>query len=1851
MSQIRKYNIGGTAQKQIRDDAPMTILGMHFDKETLKNAMLGQQADAYAQHMGFSPEQTKQFKEDLKIRVEEILNGTSYFTDNRELYVPENSSLPSSENLGWEKEKEGKTKSLRNRSIRVTNYLVSYMNDLGFRAERKNKDFYKVNNDRINSIFKDHIKKEGGNEFNQMWLDKDEYDPATKTRKMTNRAKALAEAIQLEIDKLNTDVNYRKGFDYLGQYDTDWNTRHNDVTKQLSEIKTALQDGELNDAELETLSTKYGINFGDNSLLTTKQNIDTDKSVEMQTNYDAQQQEAAEQEAVQTQTQDGWQYHSPFATITPKYSYQGQLYDYDNLPEGVKATAETAMGRSSLASEYNIFGAPYVAWATQGFSGLENGANGELVITYSDPIKNEGKKFYYKPQNEDTWYGFANVTYPEDKQNGSWVISYKDRNGETKTVNLGAWTGYVSPIPAFNTTGNENEDFQEFKKDVLNNPWLSKYSTERFKINLKKVLNKYSNSNNVYYDQDKKAIVYKSGNSYIYATLKDQNVITNLDKLYNSGQRLNSKQILSILDKLEFNEVMYGTLTPYEKQGGVLKAQSGMQVVPIDIISHRQDLKNNNKQQQQEQNVSTNYPGKAQTRYMFNQDAGKEHAAMSGIELTDSDYWRLGGAMVDLASVGLSVIPGANIASAAVGAGASVNEFVQDMRDLGRDGAQGFWGSLGEFAVNLGMDAVSLIPAGKAAKIGKIGSTLLKYLPHIAGLIQTGMFAFDDQQRAQLEKTIDKMLSGDFGKLDANDYNNLAFLGRTLIGANHIRKSIVKPSKTGNNKVETEVTINGKDYTASYTASSDKTTGWKKKNKEKIEQGLKKDLESQVSKDIKTEFETEFRQKIKANNPEITDADLKVKVDQEIKAKVDEILKDVEIEVPTNLFGRINSEPIRRQKSQATAKKFGQGIFGYKGSDSWISDYYWDKRLTNRGQKSTQTSDNQKPDEIQSDNQKSIFDVEGQTQPEILRLPYSTKQEVLMLPPPKNVMYADPKGNIHTQFPNQSKVMYADNRGNINSRPVGNNSRTIINPTKQELDYENTRMQYMSDMTAKVRERVQKNKAIEKLFKKNKEKLAQQERDANRNSRTKTQQRRDARHVFKSKESIKQQEKIEKDIQRKKNAPAETAKNKKNREKNAKRKQDYQRRREAELREFAKEMLSSDIKSGKYGNVKNIADATEYNNILNNYIKENRKTLEELLNQRNKERYEQSINKKYQGGILNKKDANFFTLLNSYKSGGSLIPKFQDGGWFDFWKQKYLDEQSLEFNHKGKPYNSNDTLGRSGGVYSNGAVNNNLTAQDIFNKRQEYYGSGKIGDDAKSALDSINSSNPADNIEDLLNSYNAKVKYLHSYKRDATHTYGETGAKDFNSTYNLLYPSSPIGYDEAQSDIFGGNTYLRVANSFEYDDDYSGQRNFKYTFNGQDYNIWMDQEGELHIADNPTTENQTEIRSEEVGKTDVGSQTRADQGQDLTGNLDLEFAQERNNKGRLNPNSTWFDSLLGVGFAIGSNTAQTKELLNELDYLRKQTLYNHSPEMRDYVTERLAQINAGKYRSSVKNTSDATINNLAMQGAVSQGNDAISNATAQSQKVYDASRTTNKAYQDANLERSVKNANDNMQGHITNEVTKAKLKTDNLATIQTNLNNLLAEFKQNKTNLADKEEQVKYQILQMQLQQNMAHNESVTEEIYGKRAKAILLNGVTDEEKIAEINNMANNKAIEQASEQDSVFKNNYEDYKKKWMLDLYTNYYESIPAIFGSLNMPWIPGRGSKQQNPLITTSFKSGGKLTQSEKERIQRLKDYNKAKLEQAKAFHKKIDKQLDNFHKNHRQSAAGTLRLIEKSLGYK
>ena len=78
-----------------------------------------------------------------------------------------------------------------------------------------------------------------------------------------------------------------------------------------------------------------------------------------------------------------------------------------------------------------------------------------------------------------------------------------------------------------------------------------------------------------------------------------------------------------------------------------------------------------------------------------------------------SDRVKMGAAMADLLSAGLGFVPGANIASAGIGAASSLAEFGADVSD----GLE--WGDVGNLALNLGMDAVSLIPAMKSIKAAK----------------------------------------------------------------------------------------------------------------------------------------------------------------------------------------------------------------------------------------------------------------------------------------------------------------------------------------------------------------------------------------------------------------------------------------------------------------------------------------------------------------------------------------------------------------------------------------------------------------------------------------------------------------------------------------------------------------------------------------------------------------------------------------------------------------------------------------------------------------------------------------------------------------------------------------------------------------------------------------------------------------------------------------------------------------------------------------------------------------------------------------------------------------------------
>ena len=108
-------------------------------------------------------------------------------------------------------------------------------------------------------------------------------------------------------------------------------------------------------------------------------------------------------------------------------------------------------------------------------------------------------------------------------------------------------------------------------------------------------------------------------------------------------------------------------------------------------------------------------------------EIGKLHKIGGGPGLTDgSDKWATAATALDTTSLGTSFIPGVgNVVGALTGLGGSVSRFVSDIK---RDGFDA--GDLGRFGINLGLDALTLIPfagsAAKAAKLAKTGKATVK---------------------------------------------------------------------------------------------------------------------------------------------------------------------------------------------------------------------------------------------------------------------------------------------------------------------------------------------------------------------------------------------------------------------------------------------------------------------------------------------------------------------------------------------------------------------------------------------------------------------------------------------------------------------------------------------------------------------------------------------------------------------------------------------------------------------------------------------------------------------------------------------------------------------------------------------------------------------------------------------------------------------------------------------------------------------------------------------------------------------------------------------------------------------
>ena len=211
------------------------------------------------------------------------------------------------------------------------------------------------------------------------------------------------------------------------------------------------------------------------------------------------------------------------------------------------------------------------------------------------------------------------------------------------------------------------------------------------------------------------------------------------------------------------------------KEGGIIKAQWG---VSTDyIVDRRKPATELNDEEKKLNKKATDSYDKTQSIKFDNKDLTD-----AGGIIKTSDRVKMGAAMADLLSAGLGFVPGANIASAGIGAASSLAEF-------GADASDGLeWGDVGNLALNLGMDAVSLIPAMKSIKAAKAMSKLAKFVPLIATVIGASSL-FNDQERESLTSSLKKVTSGNIKDLSTDDFKNLATISRVVLGGKNFLKS------------------------------------------------------------------------------------------------------------------------------------------------------------------------------------------------------------------------------------------------------------------------------------------------------------------------------------------------------------------------------------------------------------------------------------------------------------------------------------------------------------------------------------------------------------------------------------------------------------------------------------------------------------------------------------------------------------------------------------------------------------------------------------------------------------------------------------------------------------------------------------------------------------------------------------------------------------------------------------------------------------------------------------------------------------------------------------------------------
>lgn len=310
-----------------------------------------------------------------------------------------------------------------------------------------------------------------------------------------------------------------------------------------------------------------------------------------------------------------------------------------------------------------------------------------------------------------------------------WINSLKNKPFQSR-VNLNLST-YK---PAYNEKWVVDNFNRSYNKDALN--WLNHelqlnyfIDPNKQRVFRGKLNNTYQHlSNNLDWAIKSRMLDNNkiSENLYAIPTTLDYDRQSVIVYNPNSGQ-VQEVSLLNYLDSPKVQKWLsnyYYNNVAKHKEGGVLKYQSG------GDFDNFYNYINNFEQNQKQKQEQTKQIEKQQRE--LNNGYNPKDNVTPHTELSKADMLRLTAIAGDLGSLIANFTGVGSVASAGIGATSTALNQAADMAE-----GQGFWQSLGNNLTSYGLDAISVLPFAKAAKIPKMIKTLAKFTPYVTGAISS----------------------------------------------------------------------------------------------------------------------------------------------------------------------------------------------------------------------------------------------------------------------------------------------------------------------------------------------------------------------------------------------------------------------------------------------------------------------------------------------------------------------------------------------------------------------------------------------------------------------------------------------------------------------------------------------------------------------------------------------------------------------------------------------------------------------------------------------------------------------------------------------------------------------------------------------------------------------------------------------------------------------------------------------------------------------------------------------------------------------------------------------------------